>query len=72
MTPVPSAGDCEPDWPTTGRERLRALADDSLRQPNWRDQPAELAALCEQGAADLYGEWATPHDIDTVNPGKYL
>lgn len=55
---------CGEDWtPTASAEHLRA----GLRQqPNWRDQPDELAQLCEEGRRDLYGEFIPERDIDTI------
>jgi hypothetical protein len=53
--------DCEPDWPTTGRERLRA----------------QLAALRDQHqSSDAYDQGITSQQLDamtTVNLiGEYL
>ena len=41
--------------------------------PNWRDQPDELDALCEDGARQLYGPAVATRDVDTVDlQGRYL
>jgi hypothetical protein len=36
--------------------------------PNWRDQPDELDALCQQGARDLHGPAVVNRDIDDIEP----
>lgn len=36
--------------------------------PNWRDDPAELDQLCEEGARDLYGGWIPYRDTVTIHP----
>lgn len=37
-------------------------------EPHWRDNPDAYNALCEQGAADLYGHQPTPRDVTTIQP----
>lgn len=35
--------------------------------PNWRDSPAALNRLCEQGAQDRNGTRPEPRDIQTID-----
>jgi hypothetical protein len=39
-------------------------------QPTWLDDPDALNQLCDQGAADLYGEHPEPRRIHTVTPDE--
>ncbi|MEU9323240.1 hypothetical protein AB0D91_05410 [Streptomyces canus] len=39
-------------------------------EPNWRDQPDELARLCEQGRRDLHGEFIPARDVETVTASE--
>lgn len=36
--------------------------------PNWRDHPAELDQLCDEGARRLYGPQPEHRDIRTLEP----
>jgi hypothetical protein len=48
-------------------------AEPAVCDPNWRDNPAALDRLCQQGARELHGEQAEARDTDTIEPkGDYL